>query len=70
MGPTLPTWRASRGSTSSRRCEASLDRLGVDTIDLYQVHRFDPDTPIDEMLEALDLLVRQGKVRYLGASST
>jgi aryl-alcohol dehydrogenase-like predicted oxidoreductase len=51
-------------------CEASLKRLGLETIDLYQVHRFDPDTPIDEMLEALDQLVRQGKVRYLGASST
>ncbi len=51
-------------------CEASLKRLGVDTIDLYQVHRFDPETPIEETLEALDLLVRQGKVRYLGASST
>ncbi len=50
-------------------CEASLRRLGVTTIDLYQVHRFDPDTPIDEMLAGLDLLVRQGKVRYLGASS-
>jgi 1-deoxyxylulose-5-phosphate synthase len=51
-------------------CEASLRRLGMATIDLYQVHRFDPHTPIDEMLSALDLLVRQGKVRYLGASST
>jgi aryl-alcohol dehydrogenase-like predicted oxidoreductase len=50
-------------------CEASLRRLGIDTIDLYQIHRFDPHTPIDEMLSALDLLVRQGKVRYLGASS-
>jgi aryl-alcohol dehydrogenase-like predicted oxidoreductase len=50
-------------------CEASLRRLGVETIDLYQVHRFDPRTPIDEMLSALDLLVHQGKVRYLGASS-
>jgi aryl-alcohol dehydrogenase-like predicted oxidoreductase len=51
-------------------CEASLRRLGVETIDLYQVHRFDPETPLEETLEALDLLVRQGKVRYLGASST
>jgi aryl-alcohol dehydrogenase-like predicted oxidoreductase len=50
-------------------CEASLKRLGVETIDLYQIHRFDPHTPVDEMLSALDLLVRQGKVRYLGASS-
>lgn len=51
-------------------CEASLRRLGVDAIDLYYVHRFDPHTPIDEMMSALDLLVQQGKVRYLGASST
>lgn len=51
-------------------CEASLRRLGVETIDLYYVHRFDPHTPVDEMLAALDLLVQQGKVRYLGASST
>jgi aryl-alcohol dehydrogenase-like predicted oxidoreductase len=51
-------------------CEASLARLGVDTIDLYQVHRFDPETPLEETVEALDSLVRQGKVRYVGASST
>jgi aryl-alcohol dehydrogenase-like predicted oxidoreductase len=50
-------------------CEASLKRLGVETIDLYQIHRFDPATPLLETLEALDLLVKQGKVRYLGASS-
>ena len=50
-------------------CEASLRRLGVETIDLYQIHRFDPLVPVEETLEALDLLVRQGKVRYLGASS-
>jgi aryl-alcohol dehydrogenase-like predicted oxidoreductase len=50
-------------------CEASLKRLGVEAIDLYQIHRFDPATPLEETLEALDLLVRQGKVRYLGASS-
>ena len=50
-------------------CEASLRRLGVETIDLYQIHRDNPHTPLDEMLSALDLLVRQGKVRYLGAST-
>lgn len=50
-------------------CEASLKRLGVETIDLYQIHRFDPKTPIEETLAALDQLVRQGKVRYIGASS-
>jgi aryl-alcohol dehydrogenase-like predicted oxidoreductase len=50
-------------------CEDSLRRLGVDTIDLYQIHRLDPATPMEEMLAALDHLVTQGKVRYLGASS-
>jgi len=50
-------------------CEASLRRLGVDTIDLYQIHRFDPEVPIEETLEALNDLVRAGKVRYIGASS-
>jgi 1-deoxyxylulose-5-phosphate synthase len=50
-------------------CDASLRRLGVDAIDLYQIHRFDPAVPIDETLEALNDLVRLGKVRYLGASS-
>jgi aryl-alcohol dehydrogenase-like predicted oxidoreductase len=50
-------------------CEASLRRLGVDTIDLYQIHRYDPSTPIEETLGALELLVRQGKVRYVGTSS-
>lgn len=50
-------------------CEDSLRRLGVDVIDLYQIHRLDPNTPMEEMLAALDHLVRQGKVRYIGASS-
>jgi aryl-alcohol dehydrogenase-like predicted oxidoreductase len=50
-------------------CEASLRRLGIETIDLYQIHRFDAETPIDETLRALDDLVRHGKVRYIGASS-
>ena len=50
-------------------CEASLRRLGIETIDLYQIHRFDSGTPIEETLRALEDLVRQGKVRYIGASS-
>ena len=50
-------------------CEASLKRLGIETIDLYQIHRFDASTPIEETLEALNDLVRAGKVRYIGASS-
>src|SRR6204780_5011980 len=50
-------------------CDSSLRRLGMDFIDLYQIHRWDFNTPIEETLEALDSLVRAGKVRYLGASS-
>ncbi len=50
-------------------CEASLKRLGVETIDLYQIHRFKSPVPIEETLAALDHLVTQGKVRYIGASS-
>ena len=50
-------------------CDDSLRRLGVEHIDLYQIHRYDPETPIEETLEALDSLLRAGKVRYLGASS-
>jgi aryl-alcohol dehydrogenase (NADP+) len=49
--------------------DASLRRLGTDYIDLYQIHRYDPHTPIEETLEALNDLVRMGKVLYLGASS-
>jgi aryl-alcohol dehydrogenase-like predicted oxidoreductase len=49
--------------------EASLRRLGTDHIDLYQVHEWDGVTPLEETLEALDLLVRSGKVRYVGASN-
>jgi aryl-alcohol dehydrogenase (NADP+) len=47
----------------------SLRRLGTDYVDLYQIHRFDPDTPIEETLEALHDVVKAGKARYLGASS-
>src|SRR5579862_6266843 len=50
-------------------CDNSLRRLGMDYIDLYQIHRWDANTPIEETLDALDSLVRTGKVRYLGASS-
>jgi len=52
-----------------RAVEDSLRRLQTDYIDLYQVHRFDPNTPLEETLRALDDLVRQGKVRYIGASN-
>jgi aryl-alcohol dehydrogenase (NADP+) len=49
--------------------DASLRRLGTDYVDLYQIHRFDEDTPVEETLEALHDIVRAGKARYLGASS-
>src|SRR5664279_2332890 len=52
-----------------RGCEASLRRLGTDYIDLYQVHEWDGQTPLDETLAALDRLVQSGKVRYIGASN-
>jgi aryl-alcohol dehydrogenase-like predicted oxidoreductase len=62
------------GSGLSRKAileqaDASLRRLGTDYIDVYYVHRFDPDTPVEETMSALHDLVRVGKVRYLGASS-
>src|SRR5258706_8215586 len=49
--------------------DASLARLGMDHVDLYQIHRYDPETPIEETLEALNDVVRAGKARYIGASS-
>src|SRR6202044_3051756 len=47
----------------------SLERLGTDYVDLYQIHRWDPETPIEETLEALNDVVKAGKARYIGASS-
>src|SRR5215211_1372423 len=49
--------------------DASLTRLGMDYVDLYQIHRWDPDTPIEETMDALHDVVRAGKARYIGASS-
>ena len=49
--------------------DGSLTRLGMDYVDLYQIHRFDPDTPIEETLAALHDIVKAGKARYIGASS-
>jgi aryl-alcohol dehydrogenase-like predicted oxidoreductase len=62
------------GSGLSRKAileqiDASLARLGTDHVDLYQIHRFDPQTPVAETMEALHDVVKAGKVRYLGASS-
>lgn len=70
QGSNGPDWGV-RGSRRYVRkaVEASLRRLGTDWIDLYQLHRPDPVTPIEETLAALDELVREGKVRYLGSSN-
>jgi aryl-alcohol dehydrogenase-like predicted oxidoreductase len=68
MGPG-PNRRGLSRKHIIEACENSLRRLGMDYIDLYQIHRWDEGTPIEETLEALDSLVRAGKVRYLGASS-
>jgi len=62
------------GSGLSRKAimeqiDASLTRLGTDYVDLYQIHRFDPATPVAETMEALHDIVKAGKVRYIGASS-
>ena len=62
-----------QGGTSRKHLlaaiDASLERLGTDHVDLYQLHRDDPDTPLDETLEALDTIVRSGRARYLGVSN-
>ncbi|KJK10981.1 aldo/keto reductase [Terrabacter sp. AAH1] len=70
QGSNGPDWGV-RGSRRYVRkaVEASLRRLGTDWIDLYQLHRPDPVTPIDETLAALDELVTEGKVRYIGSSN-
>jgi aryl-alcohol dehydrogenase-like predicted oxidoreductase len=69
-GANGPDWGALGGRRYIvRAAEASLRRLGTDYIDLYQIHRPDPATPIEETLAALDDLVRAGKVRYLGHSN-
>jgi aryl-alcohol dehydrogenase-like predicted oxidoreductase len=52
----------------TEQCNASLKRLGVDYVDLYQCHRYDENTPLEETMRALDDLVRQGKVLYIGVS--
>lgn len=62
------------GSGLSRRAileqvDGSLKRLGTDYIDLYQIHRFDPDTPVEETMEAFHDVIKAGKIRYIGASS-
>ncbi|HWD01969.1 MAG TPA: aldo/keto reductase [Amycolatopsis sp.] len=68
MGPGPNGFGLSRGAIMTQ-IDASLRRLGTDYVDLYQIHRYDVNTPIEETMEALHDLVRAGKVRYLGASS-
>jgi aryl-alcohol dehydrogenase-like predicted oxidoreductase len=68
MGPGPKGAGLSRGAILAQ-VDASLRRLRTDYIDLYQIHRYDPKTPIEETMEALHDVVRAGKVRYLGASS-
>jgi len=70
--PVGGEWPNSGGLSRKRLLHAiddSLTRLGTDYIDLYQIHRFDPDTPIEETLETLHDIVKAGKARYIGASS-
>lgn len=63
-------WHQGNGRHNIRRSvEGSLRRLGVDHLDLYQIHAWDPHTPIDETLQAMDDLVRSGLVRYVGCSN-
>ena len=66
------SWKGVSGKPSYVRsaCEASLKRLGVNVIDLYYLHRVDPDTPIEETVGAMAELVREGKVRFLGLSES
>jgi aryl-alcohol dehydrogenase-like predicted oxidoreductase len=68
--PKNPNVRGVSGKADyvRRSCEASLRRLGVETIDLYYQHRVDPNTPIEETVGAMAALVKEGKVRYLGLS--
>ncbi len=68
MGPGPKGAGLSRAAILTQ-VDASLTRLGTDYIDLYQIHRYDPAVPIEETMEALNDVVRAGKVRYLGASS-
>ncbi len=70
----MPVTPGENGGGLSRKhilsgIDASLQRLGMDYVDLYQIHRFDPRTPIEETMEALNDVVRAGKARYIGASS-
>ena len=67
-GPGLRVAGLSRKAIM-QQIDASLTRLGTDYVDLYQIHRFDPETPIEETMEALHDVVKAGKARYIGASA-
>jgi len=69
MDDTDPNERGLSRYHIVNQCEASLKRLKTDVIDLYQVHEWDGQTPLEETMEALDMLVRHGKVRYIGCSN-
>lgn len=68
LGPG-PNQRGASRARILRGIERSLRRLQTDYVDLYQIHRWDPETPLEETLDALNDLVRQGKVRYIGCSN-
>ncbi|MDG6094637.1 aldo/keto reductase [Acetobacter sp. AN02] len=67
--PTGPNRRGLSRKAIMTEIDASLSRLGVDYVDLYQIHRWDPSTPVEETMEALHDVVKAGKARYIGASS-
>ncbi len=69
MNPENPNAQGLSRKAIEQELANSLDRLGVETIDLYQTHRWDDDTPIEETLRTLDDAVRRGQVRYIGTSS-
>jgi aryl-alcohol dehydrogenase-like predicted oxidoreductase len=66
--PTSPTDRGLSAAQIGKQIDASLNRLRTDYVDLYQCHRYDPDTPLEETMTALTEVVRQGKARYIGFS--
>jgi aryl-alcohol dehydrogenase-like predicted oxidoreductase len=66
--PMSPTDRGLSAAQIAKQLDASLRRLRVDHVDLYQCHRYDPETPLEETMTALTRAVRQGKTRYLGFS--
>ncbi|MEF8841103.1 MAG: aldo/keto reductase [Haloarculaceae archaeon] len=69
MDETDPNTGGLSRKTIEQQLAGSLDRLGMDTVDLYQTHRWDDETPIEETMRTLDDAVRRGQVRYIGASS-